>query len=187
MKKNFILSMSIVLLTMYINGCSSKKYYTLGDTSSITLQHPYTEGIGIEKIEIPKYLKDNSLVKQISPYQVERIKDANWLTPMQDHLTNVLISYLQKSLNNPNINLYPWESHKKISKKISLKIKRFIPYKQHVFLEGSYQISDLETKTTHTELFSKKVVTEGSTEAIMKSMEKVYFLLASELSNKISQ
>jgi len=187
MKRNFILSMSILLLTIYISGCSSKNYYTLGDTSSITTQHSYSEGIGIEKIEIPKYLKENSLVKQISPYQVERIKDANWLTPMQDHLTNVLISYLQKSLNNPNVNLYPWESHKKITKKVSLKIKRFIPYKQQVFLEGSYQINNLETKTTYTELFSKKVATKSSTEAIMKSMEEAYFLLASELSNKISQ
>jgi len=187
MNNKFIKIAFILLLSIYINGCSSKKYYTLGDTSNITSKYNYKKAIGIEKIEIPKYLKDNSLVKQITPYQVERIKDANWLIPMQKHLTNVLISYLQKSLNNPDINLYPWESHKKITKKVSLKINRFIAYKNTVILEGSYQINNLETKTSDTELFSKKVVTGESTESMMKAMEKVYFLLASELSFKISK
>jgi uncharacterized lipoprotein YmbA len=169
-----------------MTGCSSKRYYTLGDTSNISIQNPYKKPIGIEKIEIPKYLKDNSLVKQVTPYRVERIEDATWLTPMQKHLTNVLINYLQKSLNNPDISLYPWESHKKISKKVSLKITRFIAYNQEVILEGSYQIENLENKTSHTELFSKKVATGEKSEEMMKAMEEAYFLLASELSNKIS-
>jgi len=187
MNKQLINMAFILLFTIYLNGCSSKKYYTLGDTSNIKIQQEYHQAIGIEKIEIPKYLKDNSLVKQITPYQVERIKNANWLIPMQKHLTNVLISYLQKSLNNPNINIYPWESHKKITKKVSLKIKRFIAYNNSVTLEGSYQITHLESKKTETKLFSKKVVTENGTEEMMKAMEEVYFLLASELSYKISK
>ena len=177
----------MLLLTFYLGGCSSTKYYTLGDTSDITTQQNYGKAIGIEKIEIPKYLKDNSLVKQITPYQVERIDNANWLIPMQKHLTNVLISYLQKSLNNPDVNIYPWESHKSISKKVSLKIKRFIAYNNTVTLEGSYQITNVDNKSTETKLFSKKVLTGKNTEEIMKAMEKAYFLLASELSNKISK
>ena len=187
MNQKLLKIISILLFTFYINGCSSIKYYTLGNTSNIATQQTYTEAIGIEKIEIPKYLKDNSLVKQVTPYQVERIKDANWLIPMQKHLTNVLISYLQKSLNNPNINLYPWESDKKITKKVSVKIKRFIAYNNGVTLEGSYQINNLKTKRKETKLFTKQVKTGGSTEEMMKAMEEAYFLLASELSYKISQ
>ncbi len=113
------------------------------------------------------------------------MKDANWLMPMQKHLTNVLISYLQKSLNNPNIYLYPWESTKETDKKISLKIKRFIAYNNEVILDASYQISDLKSKTNTTKLFSTKVETSHDIESVMEAMEKAYFELSDNIKNEI--
>lgn len=183
-----LLKVTLLLLFSFLSmACSSKKYYTLGDTSRVKVQRAYPANIGIKKVEIPRYLKDNSLVKQVTPYEVEIIENAHWLAPMQKHLTNVLISYLQNSLNNPNISLYPWESSKNIEKRISLKIKRFIAYKNQVFLEGSYQIDNLQTKNSTTKLFSKNISTQKNTEAIMKSMENLYFQLASEISFEISK
>jgi len=179
MKKILLISL-LSVATLFI-GCSSKEYYTLGDTSYINSSYTDTQTIAVLKVEIPKYLKDNAIVRQVSPYQVIRLKNSNWLTPMQKRLTNVLINYLQKSLNNPNIYLYPWESNKKTSKKISLKIKRFITYKDRVILEASYQINNLKTKEKKTKLFSTKVATSEDTESMMKSMEKAYFNLIEEI------
>ena len=181
MKKLF-LGLFLILL---INGCSSKEYYTFGDTSYVHVDATYKEILAIEKVEVPKYLKDNAIVKQISPYQVIRLKNANWLTPMQKRLTNVLINYLQQSLNNPNIYLYPWESKKKTSKKVSLKIKRFIAYNKTVILEASYQITDLKNKTSKTKLFTTKIATKEGTEAMMESMEKAYFKLIKNIKKDI--
>lgn len=168
-----------------ITGCSSKRYYTLGDTSDIEAKKTCTKIIAIEKVGIPKYLKDSAIVKQVSPYQVELMKDANWLMPMQKHLTNVLISYLQKSLNNPNIYLYPWESTKETDKKISLKIKRFIAYNNEVILDASYQINNLKSKTNDTKLFSTKIETSDDIESVMEAMEKAYFELSDNIKNEI--
>ena len=179
-----LLSALVVLL---LNGCSSKEYYTLGDTSSINFssQKVCQQTIAVEKVEIPKYLKDNAIVKQVSPYQVIRLKEANWLTPMQKRLTNVLINYLQKSLNNPNIYLYPWESTKDTDKKISLKVTRFIAYNNEVILEASYQIKNLKTKKRTTKLFNTKVPTTEKTEKMMEAMETAYFKLTEDIKNNI--
>jgi uncharacterized lipoprotein YmbA len=176
---------SIALFALLINGCSSKEYYTLGDTSAIMTTVTYPQSIAVEKVDVPKYLKDNAIVRQVSPYQVIRLKNANWLTPMQKRLTNVLISYLQKSLNNPNIYLYPWESKKETNKKVSLKIQRFISYKNYVILEASYQITNLKTKAHQTKLFSTKVATTEEVESMMESMEKAYFKLIKEIKKNI--
>jgi uncharacterized lipoprotein YmbA len=173
-----VLSLFFIFIVI---GCSSKEYYTLGDTSKVMPQYKDKQIIAIKKVEIPKYLKDNAMVKQISPYQVVRLKNSNWLTPMQKRLTNVLINYLQKSLENPNIYLYPWENKKETSKKVSLKIKRFIAYKNDVILEASYQIDNLKTKKYQTKLFSTKIEAKEETEEMVEAMEKAYFKLIQEI------
>ncbi|HHD82066.1 MAG TPA: membrane integrity-associated transporter subunit PqiC [Campylobacterales bacterium] len=165
------------LFILLLQGCSSKYYYTLGDTSDITMSQTYTKSIAVEKIQIPKYLKDNNLVRQVTPYQIILIKEANWLTPMQRRLTNVLINYLQKSLNNPNVYLFPWETEKETDKKLSVKIKRLIAYKDEVRLDASYKIRDLKTNQYTTKLFSTIVPTSETTDAMVASMEKAYFQL----------
>ncbi|MBU1667845.1 PqiC family protein [bacterium] len=183
MKKRLLIPLFLILL---LQGCSNKKrYYTLGDTSHINATQTYTKNITVEKVEIPKYLQDNTLVKQVTPYQVMLIEEANWLTPMQKRLTNVLISYLQKSLNNPNVYLYPWAMDKDTQKKVSLQIKRFIAYQDHVILEANYKIYDFNKKSYTTKLFNTKVKTLKSTESMMESMEKAYFELMEEIKSEI--
>jgi len=182
MTKQLFIPLFFILM---LQGCSEKHYYTFGDTSHINTTQIYTKNITVEKVEVPKYLQDNTLVKQITPYEVMLIKKANWLTPMQKHLTNVLISYLQKSFNNPNVYLYPWEIDKNSYKRVSLKIKRFIAYQDHVILEANYKIYDFNKKSYTTKLFSTKVKTLTSTESMMESMEKAYFQLMEEIKNEI--
>jgi uncharacterized lipoprotein YmbA len=166
-------------------GCSSKKYYTLGNTINIQATTTYTDTIDVLKVNVPKYLKDHTLVRQVSPYQVEILDKAQWLTPMQKRLTNVLIDYLQKSMNNPNIHLYPWDSDKSAKKRLSVTIKRFIAYQNSVILEANYNIKDLEKRTTKTKLFKTAIPTNNSIEQMMQSMEKAYFQLAKEIKNEI--
>jgi len=184
-KKLTIKKLAPLLFLFLVMGCSSKEYYTLGDTSSIKQLTPYKGNIAIQKVDIPKYLKENAIIKQISPYKVVRLKNAHWLSPMEKQLTNVLINYLQKSMNNPNIYLYPWESPNKIEKKVSLKIKRFITYKNEVTLEASYKIDDLKNKTHKTKLFSCKTPTNTEIESMIEAMEKSYFKLITEINKDI--
>jgi len=175
----------ILSLLLLLTGCGSKKYYTLGSTVNVQSTTTYTKEIDVVKINVPKYLRDHTLVRQVSPYQVEIIDKAQWLTPMQKRLTNVLIDYLQKSLNNPNIHIYPWDAGKKTVKRVSVTIKRFIAYNNEVILEANYKIEDLENKTSSTKLFHTSVKSDHGIDNMMASMEKAYFELAEEIKEEV--
>jgi len=83
--------------------------------------------IAVEKVELPIYFMDSPIYRKSTPYHLEKMDNANWIHSMDEHLTNVLITYLQKSLNNPNIYAYPWSDINKMDKKISLHITQLLP------------------------------------------------------------
>jgi uncharacterized lipoprotein YmbA len=175
----------ILLFLLLTTGCGTKSYYTLGDNLSINSTDTYNENIGVVKVSVPKYLEEFKLVRQTSPYNVEIIDNANWLNPMQKRLTDMLIDYLQQSLNNPNVHLYPWDSTNKDKKRVSVRIKKFIAYNDDVILKADYKIHDLESNTIKSERFESSVKTDGSLEGMMSSMEKAYLELARNIKNNI--
>ncbi|HHB94975.1 MAG TPA: hypothetical protein ENK88_07500 [Campylobacterales bacterium] len=183
--KKILLTIAITLL---FGACSSKQLYTLGDTSTIKASSKQNQElfIAVEKIELPIYLMDSPIYRKNSKYHLEKIDKANWISSMDEHLTNVLISYLQKSMNNPNIYAYPWSNIDKIDKKVSVTISSFISYKNIVTLEANYQILDKLTNKTSNYFFNTKESFQGkSVEYMIEAMEKSYFRLAKEISNKL--
>ena len=174
-----------LLFLLLLLGCSSKKYYTLGNSLNITQKLTYTKPIDVVTVNVPKYLQDQVLVRQITPYQVELLKKAQWLTPMKKRLTNVLINYLQKSLNNPNVHLYPWNANKKADKRVEVTIKRFIAYKDKVYLDADYKIYNYNTKKSLNRLFSTKVETGVGIDSMMESMERAYLQLLEEIKTEV--
>lgn len=180
--KRILTALSFLLLT---TGCGSKHYYTLGDNIEIEATHNYSEHIDVVNVIVPKYLEEFKLVRQTSPYNIEIINKAHWLTPMQDRLTNVLIDYLQQSMNNPNVHLYPWESDGKSKKRVSVRIKKFIAFNNSVILKANYKVHDLPSNTIKTKRFQTSIKTDGSLDGMMISMEKAYLELATSIKNNI--
>jgi len=179
--KSILLLLFILLLT----GCSSKKYYTLGNNLEIAQKLTYTRPIDVVTVNVPKYLQDQVLVRQTTPYQVELLDKAQWLTPMKKRLTNILINYLQKSLNNPNVHLYPWNANKKADKRVAVTIKRFIAYKDNVYLDANYKIYNYHTKSSIDKLFSTKIPTNIEIDSMMESMERAYLQLLEEIKTEL--
>ena len=165
------------LILLLLTGCGSKKFYTLGDNLNITSQTTYSESIDVVKVIVPKYLKEHKIVRQITPYQIELVGKAQWLVPMEKKLTEVLIDYLQQSLNNPNVHLYPWESDNKSTKRISIEIKKFIASDKEVMLKANYKIVDLKSNSSKVKLFKTTVPTSSDIQNMMESMEKAYLEL----------
>ena len=180
--KRLLLPLLFILL---LTGCNSKKYYTLGNNLKIIQKVTYTRPIDVVTVNVPKYLQDQVLVRQTTPYQVELLKKAQWLTPMKKRLTNILINYLQKSLNNPNVHLYPWNANRKADKRIAVTIKRFIAYKDKVYLEADYKIYNYHTKNSINKLFTTTVPTDIGINKMMESMEKAYLQLLEEIKTAI--
>ena len=176
----------ILFTLLFLFGCNSKKYYTLGSTLNIESTTEYTQEIDVVKVNVPKYLRDHTLVRQITPYQVEIIDKAQWLTPMQKRLTNILIDYLQKSMNNPNVHLYPWNANKHPKKRVAVTINRFIAYKKEVILQANYKITHMDNKKIETKLFNITIDTKDETlESMMEAMESAYFELSKTIKNEI--
>ena len=182
MKKLLPLLFVIFLLV----GCGSKKtFYTLGSNLNINSNIHFEKAIDVITVEVPKYLEDPTLVRQITPYQIKLLDHAQWLTPMKKRLTNVLIDYLQKTTNNPQVHLYPWDANKNPYKRVSVTIKRFISYKNTIYLDANYKIYNFETKSTVTKLFSTSVSSQENIDTMMKSMEKAYLELAEKIKSEI--
>ena len=170
-------------LTILSNGCGSKQFYTLGDTSNITYSGKTTkENIAVEKIELPIYLMDSPIYKKKTPYHLVKIEDANWMNSMDSHLTNVLITYLQKSLNTATVYPYPWSSVDRVDKKISLTISDFIAYKKYIYLSANFQIYNKTSKKSSNYLFNTKVeLKDSSIESIIEGMDRAYFELLAKI------
>jgi len=174
-----------ILTLLLLTGCGSKKFYTLGENLTITSPTTYHEAIDVVKVEVPNYLTEPKIVRQVTPYQIEFIEDAEWLIPMEKKLTDVLIEYLQQSLNNPNVHLYPWESNQKAAKRVSVEIKNFIASDKEVTLKANYKIVDLRNNRHKIEHFKTTLPTTNNTQDMLKSMEKAYFELIKKIKTSL--
>jgi cholesterol transport system auxiliary component len=144
------------------------------------------EFIGVERVKLPIYLMDSPIYRKDTPYHLEKIEGANWIQSMDEHLTNILISYFQKSLNNSNIYPYPWSKVGHIDKRVSVTITKFIAYGDEVYLEANYQILDRNSKKTSNFFINiREPIRDKSIESMIKSMEEAYFKLSKDISSKL--
>jgi len=173
------------LILLLLTGCGSKKFYTLGENLKISSPTTYTESIDVVKVVVPNYLTEYKLVRQVTPYQIEFIDKAQWLIPMEKKLTDILINYLQQSLNNPNVHLYPWESNKKSTKRVSIEIKKFIASDREVILKANYTIVNLRDNSHKVEHFKTSVPTTHNIQEMLKSMEKAYLELIKNIKTSL--
>jgi uncharacterized lipoprotein YmbA len=178
---------SAIVIIIFLGACSSKQLYTIGDTTNIERgEKSSREFIAIERVELPSYLMDSPIYKKKNPYHLVKIENANWIGNIDKHLTRVVISYLQKSLDNPNIYPYPWSNIDHIDKKISITITKFIAYKDLVTIEANYNILDKKRKTDKNHFFSAKEQIEGrDIEAMLDAMERAYFKLLKDINSKL--
>ncbi|CAA6813219.1 MAG: Unknown protein [uncultured Sulfurovum sp.] len=174
-----LLLLSLLLL---FTGCATKKFYTLGEELNIKPQTTYTQAINVVTVSIPKYLEEHKIVRQVSPYQIELLDKTYWLVPMEQKLTKILIEYLEQSMNNPNVHLYPWAGSHKSSTKVALHIKHFIASSKEVRLKANYKISHTDKRKEEVQYFETKIKSGKEVEAMMIAMEKAYLELLAQIS-----
>ncbi len=178
---------ALTFVLLLFSACGSKQLYTFGDTSKVESQTAENQSfIAVEKVLLPIYFMDSPIYEKSSSFHLQKIDEANWIHSMDQHLTNVLIAYLQKSMNNPNIYGYPWSNIKQLDKKLSLNITEFIAYKGVLTLEANYQILDKKNHQSHNYLFQTKIsMNQENIESMLSAMEEAYFKLAEEIRSKL--
>jgi len=129
---------------------------------------------------------DSPIYVKRSDYHVKKLENANWVNSMDERLTSVLIAYLQKYMDNPNIYLYPWSGVRHIDKKLTLIINDFIASNGEVHLSARYRILDKKTKNIDSYFFEINEPFYGKrVEDMIMAMEKAYFKLIQDISKKL--
>jgi len=178
---------TIIVFLFILSGCSSKEFYTLGDISNIEVGDTITnEFIGVEQVKVPAYLMNSPIYIKKSNYHIERLDNANWVNSMEEHLTSVLIAYLQKYMNNPNIYLYPWSRIRHIDKRLTLIINDFIASSGVVTLSARYRILDKRSGKIYSYFYETEENIDGKrVEDMISAMERAYFRLIQDISSHL--
>jgi len=178
---------TIITILFFFNGCSSKEFYTLGDISDVKpAVVENREFIGVEQVKVPAYLMTTPIYVKKGKYHIQKLDNANWVNSMDERLTSVLIAYLQKYMNNPNIYLYPWSGIRHINKKLTLIINDFIASNGVVELNARYRILNKDTKKVDSYFFETKESIDGKrVDDMISAMERAYFKLIQDISNNL--
>ncbi len=189
MKKMLWKSIVLSLLPLLFAGCSLKShYYVLSNPSAVTAQQQLRGlSIGVEQVEVPKYLFKREIAVADSSSEVSFLPDAAWAEDLDAGLSRRLIAYLQKRFDQPHVYAYPWELEKQPDIKVKVQISRFIAQRGKVYLDASWEVKDLKRGKTVARLFHKEVPTDGSPRGIVAAMDRAFGYLEEEIARGVLQ
>ena len=182
MKKYIILATSTLIL-----GCSTvdTNYFIFKEpTVTGSYQNRSLDVIGIEKILLPEYFRQNKIVIQTSSTQIKYLQSDKWAEDMESSLTKKLITIIQKSFNQPRVYAYPWGVATEPNIKISVSVSRFIEYNGYVYLDGKWEIN--KKSKNKSSLFSIKIETKQDTKSIVDNMNRAFDKLSHNLVIELS-
>ena len=150
----------IILTLLLFSACSSKKSYILYSHDTLASNHALTGSISVKTIELPQYLLGREIPFLENKNEISYLKNRKWATYLDEHLTNRVISTLQKSFNTPKVYKYPQKTEPNTLIKIT--INKFIAQKNSVILDATWSKNG-ESKLFFIEIpiFSKDDVVDG--------------------------
>lgn len=164
----------IFLTLLLFIGCSAPKSYIL-DNKNVSISHQtFNKSIGVKTIELPQYLLSREIPFLQNNNQIIYLKDKKWATYLDEHLTNRVVSTLQKSFNTPKVYKYPQNTSTKPDIIIQITINKFIADESEVILdatcerEGKSRLFNIKKP-----LNSKNDIIEGMNEAFSDLEKKL--------------
>ncbi len=174
----------ILIFAIALIGCSTKNKYIMPsvEVSSIATTN---KQIGVKKIDIPSYLdSDKILVKE-----GDRVEDigANFLAPPSEMLTNRAIVILKKSLNNPNVLLYPWDIKSKRGYIVEIVLNRYLYDNGYAVVEGSYYIKNAKGESIVAKNFKREEAVAKDAKSIVTTLSSLFDSIVLEIARKIAR
>jgi len=182
-KTKMLFTLAILFL---LSGCGpSSNIYILSVSDQPTSVYAHQNRvIGVEKVTIPGYLYKREIAIAKSPSQIGFMSGNEWGEDLDEGLTHRLISYLQKKFRQPRIYEYPWNTDTQPSRKVKLQITRFIAYGDRVYLDANWEIENLSSGQSRSQLFSTSVATNaGDAKTIVASMDAAFRQLEASIAN----
>ncbi len=177
----------LALLAAYVlSGCvSSSNYYVLSTAKQpSTVYANKNRVIGVEKVTIPGYMYKREIAIAKSPSQIRFMSGSEWGEDLDEGLTHRLISYLQKKFRQPQVYEYPWNTGSKPDMKVKVQITHFIAYGDRVYLDANWEVKNLLTGRSRSQLFNTSVPTvQGDAKNIVASMDTAFRELEASIAN----
>ena len=165
MKQASIVTIFIIIL---LTACSSHpqqktQYYLLNSPTNInTLDHSNEDqqNIVVELLELPEYLKQPSLVLQLSSHQLHYSHFHMWAEPLQNSIAQALLQELNQQDRRfhyvANTNVSP----KALKNKITVDITAFhATHQSQAILKGTFSIQDNNITITEKNRISNFAIT----------------------------
>ena len=181
--KRFLTLATVAIL----NGCgATSSYYILSNVHDTSAIKHSNISVGVEKVEVPKYLFKRELATLSSNNQVEFIPDVQWAEDMDEALTRRVIGSLQKRWHNPNVSSYPWGVDKQPTAILHINITKFIAQNSKVYLDATYRITNTKTSYSKSYMFDTQVALQDSNpESIVSSMDKAVERLIDDIARRM--
>jgi len=177
-----------LVLLFGLSGCLSSNYYVLSTATQPVVTYMQTPlSIGVEKVVVPEYLFKREIAVAKSSSQVSFVNDGTWAEDMNAGLTTRLIGFLQKKFNQPNVHLYPWDLDTQPNNKIRVSLSRFIAQEGKVYLDATWEITNMKTGHKIAKLFHTSIKTSMSTTNIVDTMNKIFGTLEEDIAKGLHQ
>jgi uncharacterized lipoprotein YmbA len=173
----------IILLFLFA-GCTAPKSYILESKNIPISNKSINYCIGVKTIELPQYLLSKEIPYLQKDNQITYLKDKKWATYLDEHLTNRLVSTLQKSFNTAKVYKYPQNTSTKPDIILQITINKFIADDNSVILDATCTRSG--KKGDKNRLFSIKI-DQSSKDDTIENMNKAFSKMESKLINYLSQ
>jgi len=168
----------LALMALFaLSGCvSSPSYYVLSVASQPSTVYAHKNRvIGVEKVTIPAYLYKRQIAVAKSSSQIGFLSGSEWGEDLDEGLTQRLISFLQKKFRQPRVYAYPWHTDSLPNQRVKVQITRFIAYGDRVYLDANWEVKNLSTGRSRSQLFNTSVATKsGNAASIVVSMDAAF-------------
>jgi len=174
----------ILIAILGLQGClsSNTNYYILSHAPTPTSVYAQKNGaIGVDKVKVPAYMYKREIAVAKSNSQITLLGTAKWGEDLDTGLTERLIGYLQKKFNQADVYAYPWGVEKQPVVKVKVDVTRFIAFGDKVYLDASWEVTNLKNKKRKAKLFSTAVSTKADPGSIVSSMNEAFSQLEKQL------
>ena len=176
----------IPIIFLFLGCSSTSSYYILSDIKPQKLYKHMYLSIGVEKVEVPKYLFKRELAVATTDNKITFDAYSQWAEDMDEALTRRVIGTLQKLYSNPNIYPYPWGVDKQPRYKLHINITRFIAKGGYVYIDANYRIEDTKTQRQHSYLYSNHILLKSNdADTIVQTMDSAIEYLIKDIAKKI--
>jgi len=176
----FLLFFTVLLFS----ACGATNYYSFSDLEmNDDMKSNYSSDVGVAKITLPAYMKQNRVVIQTAPHKLSFLEGDEWVDSLDLIATQTMINHLQKLSKGANISLYPWDFESKQGQKVTIHISRFIAYEDSVTLEATYSIQGITKGSSRVDRSFKTVVPTDikNTDKVVESMNMAFRYLAKDI------